>query len=102
MASRPLIIATLIGASVGVPYLTSKTPNSKPSANSLPASASYGQLQGVGATRLPVVGTPLAPLSPLSPGSAMSGSRLPLNGAQFSSVDQVLRFDVSKEWVYQN
>lgn len=27
---------------------------------------------------------------------------MPLNGVQFSSVDQVLRFDVSKEWVYQN
>jgi hypothetical protein len=102
MASKPLIIATLVGASVGVPYLTSKTPNTKPPANNAPASGSYGQQQGAAATRLPAVGTPLAPLSPLIPGSPMSASRVPLNGAQFSSVDQVLRFDVSKEWVYQN
>ena len=27
---------------------------------------------------------------------------MPLNGTQFTSIDQVLRFDVSKEWVYQN
>ena len=26
----------------------------------------------------------------------------PLDGAQFTSVEQVLRFDVTKEWVYQN
>jgi hypothetical protein len=102
MASKPLIIATLIGASVGVPYLTSKTPNSKPLANNAPASASYGQQQGAAATRLPVVGTPLAPLSPLVSASPMSPSQVPLNGAQFSSVEQVLRFDASKEWVYQN
>jgi hypothetical protein len=25
-----------------------------------------------------------------------------MNGTQFTSIDQVLRFDVSKEWVYQN
>ncbi len=26
----------------------------------------------------------------------------PITGPQFTSVDQVLRFDISKEWVYQN
>jgi hypothetical protein len=102
MASKPLIIATLIGASVGVPYLTSKTPNSKPPTNNAPASGSYGQQQGGATTRLPVVGAPLAPLAPLIQGPPMSVSRVPLNGVQFSSVDQVLRFDVSKEWVCQN
>jgi len=101
MASRPLIIATLVGASVGVPYLTSKTPTAKPAANSAPAVASYGQQQSATATRLPIA-PPLAPLSPQSPGSPMAASRVPLNGTQFTSIDQVLRFDVSKEWVYQN
>ena len=32
----------------------------------------------------------------------MGTSRAPLNGTQFTSIEQVLRFDVSKEWVYQN
>src|SRR5436190_3416269 len=96
MASRPLIIASLVGASVGVPYLTSKSPTSKPAANNAPTSASSGQPQSVPATQLPVVAPPLRTTSPLT------GSRVPLNGTQFSSVDQVLRFDVSKEWVYQN
>jgi hypothetical protein len=102
MASRPLIIATLVGASVGVPYLTSKSPVSKPAANNVPASASSGQQQNVPATRLPVVAPALGVTSPLIAGSPMTGSRVPLNGTQFSSIDQVLRFDVSNEWVYQN
>jgi hypothetical protein len=102
MASRPLIIATLVGASVGVPYLTSKSPISKPAANNTPASATSGQPQNVAATRLPVVAPALGATSPLIPTLPMTGSRVPLNGTQFSSVDQVLRFDVSKEWVYQN
>jgi hypothetical protein len=29
-------------------------------------------------------------------------ARPAINGAQFASIDQVLRFDVTKEWVYQN
>jgi hypothetical protein len=85
-----------------VPYLTSKSPVSKPAANNVPASASSGQQQSVPATRLPVVAPALGATSPLVAGSPMTGSRVPLNGTQFSSVDQVLRFDVSREWVYQN
>jgi hypothetical protein len=85
-----------------VPYLTSKSPTSKPAANNAPVSASSGQQQNVPAARLPVVAPSLGATSPQIPGSPMVGSRVPLNGTQFTSVDQVLRFDVSKEWVYQN
>ncbi len=35
-------------------------------------------------------------------GVPVYSSRVPLNGTQFTSIDQVLRFDVTKEWVYQN
>src|SRR4051794_16742499 len=102
MVSRPLIIATLVGASVGVPYLTSKSPVSKPSANNAPVSASAAQQQSVPATHLPIVGPLPGAASPLIAGSPTMRSRVPLNGAQFSSIEQVLRFDVSKDWVYQN
>ena len=37
-----------------------------------------------------------------SPGSLLSNNTVPLEGARFHSVEQVLRFDVTKEWVYQN
>jgi hypothetical protein len=53
---------------------------------------------------LPAPTTPGATAVPAMP-VAMTGStasRVALNGTQFTSIDQVLRFDVSKEWVYQN
>jgi hypothetical protein len=101
MASRPLIIATLVGASVAVPYITSKTPSGKPGATNPPAVGSYGQLQSVSASRSPITSS-FAPTSPQTPGSPVGVTRLALNGTQFTSIEQVLRFDVSKEWVYQN
>ena len=81
--------------------MTSKSPSGKPAASSPPAIGSYGQQQSATATRLPIT-PPLAPLSPQIPGSPTAAARVPLNGTQFTSIDQVLRFDVSKEWVYQN
>src|SRR5262245_8618801 len=133
MASRPLIIATLIGASVGVPYLTSQTKTTKPATPGAPPAGSYGQLQsgamtapavnygqqaGGAAARLPTTmpaapallpGTSATPQVAATPVGAMQVAATPvgtarpaINGAQFSSIDQVLRFDVTKEWVYQN
>jgi hypothetical protein len=40
-------------------------------------------------------------MSPI-PGSPATVSNVARNGTQFMSIEQVLRFDVSKEWVYQN
>src|SRR5215208_4782054 len=101
MASRPLIIATLVGASVAVPYFTSKAPNGKSGTNNAPAIGSYGQQQRAAATRLPIVTSSL-PMTPQAPGAPAAVNRVALNCSQFTSIDQVLRFDVSKEWVYQN
>jgi hypothetical protein len=101
MGSRPLIIATLVGASVGVPYLASHPQNGKSGTNSAIPVGSYGQQQSATANRLPVVAGPMQ-VSPLGPGAPGVINRLPMNGTQFTSVDQVLRFDVSKEWVYRN
>ncbi len=122
MASRPLIIATLLGASVGVPYLTSKSQSGKPAATPAPTaagSASFGSPSA--ATTMPLQ-TPFAapPLAPApTPATtqlvgATNGQGTPIiaapavvnrpaiNGTQFTSIDQVIRFDVTKEWVYQN
>jgi hypothetical protein len=134
MASRPLIIATLVGASVGVPYLTSQTKTAKPGTAGAPAAAgSYGQLPS-GATAMPTMnygqqtsmpairlpttmpaapallpGASAAPQVAATPGGTTQVAAMPvgiarpaINGAQFASIDQVLRFDVTKEWVYQN
>jgi hypothetical protein len=108
MASRTLIVATLVGASVAVPYFSSQSKTAKPGVNGAPASVpSYGQQATGTMSRLPGLGaaSPYGAAAPKSPmvsamPIAMSGARL--NGAQFTSIDQVIRFDISKEWVYQN
>ncbi len=112
MASRPLIIATLVGASVGVPYLASQSKSSKNGVNGAPPAATNGQQQGTTAGRLPIVNSPYnsaVPIAPrlsstpgVLPATPVAAGRVPINGTQFTSIDQVLRFDVTKEWVYQN
>src|SRR4029079_3484362 len=73
----------------------------KNGATNPPAVGSYGQQQGGPATRLPIISSS-APAPPQVPGTLGLASRAPLNGTQFTSIDQVLRFDVTKEWVFQN
>jgi hypothetical protein len=50
---------------------------------------------------LPVVGGQLQG-SPGTSGAPVLTNRVPANSTLFTSVDQVLRFDVTKEWVYRN
>ncbi len=89
MASRPLIIATLVGASVGVPYY---------------ASHSQHWQNATGSTGIKPAASPAAPLalSPTPGTVTFANTAMRLDGAQFTSFTQVLRFDVTKEWVYQN
>jgi Family of unknown function (DUF6690) len=102
MGSRPLMLASLLGASIGVPYVMSQSsqgtkPNSPP-----PAGSPYfgGQTSQIGP-----VGGASALMSPqllARPGAATTAASPPLEGARFHSIAEVLRFDVTKEWVYSN
>jgi hypothetical protein len=89
------MIATLVGASVGVPYFVSQAPQQQSApAPATPVSTNAGPAAGR-----------VTPLLALPSGVAPAGtpSAAPrLDGAQFTSVAQVLRFDVTKEWVYRN
>src|SRR5690349_16806627 len=127
LASRPVMIASLIGASVGVPYLASQNNAGPASPGSVAVAPQHAGPTGTAAT--PVLGTqpltapPLAspigampsfntPVSPTAaasmavagtagtPAAAAPAQRL--DGAQFTTVAQVLRFDVTKDWVYRN
>jgi hypothetical protein len=130
VVGRPLMLASLLGASIGVPYVVSKTstptqgpgaiPNT-PTAAPAAAPATAWQTAGVPATRAttppsllsqatnffnpspqpapalsgyPTTATP-APLAPISGPPAVQPIR-------YHSFQETLRFDVSKEWVYQN
>jgi hypothetical protein len=83
----------LLGASVAVPYVTSNSQLGQVLANKSPSAATNAIAPAPGtASVLPSITTSGQPIQ----GTAR------LDGAQFTSVNQVFRFDVTKEWVFQN
>jgi hypothetical protein len=93
---RPVMLAGLLGAAVGVPYVADN------------ASDWQKQLQGTGApvqtvsNQYPTTPTFNIPprMNPASPGDHIYSSPAPLEGIPTYSLAEVLRMDVSKEWVY--
>jgi len=116
MFSRTLAAPTLLVASVGVPYVASNAPEwSQQIRGAATGLAQPATPQG-GATAPALLspngqpGTPpgLQPLpsaaltAPLqAPGAAVDPNQAPLEGIPAYSLGEVLRMDVSKEWVYQ-
>jgi uncharacterized protein DUF6690 len=103
MGSRPLMLATLLGASIGVPYVMSQSNSGPKSAPPPQPPAPYfggqmGQVGQPGGTR----GLMLPPPLLANPGLPTTTASLPVEGVRFHSVAEVLRFDVTKEWVYSN
>ena len=101
MFPKPLVIPALLAASVAVPYAATNGPewakdwskNAKPpsalsGAASSSGSAADAQIQGVTAV-------------PQGPNSTVYPTRTPIEGVPTYSIGQVMRMDVSKEWVYQ-
>lgn len=147
MASRPLVIASLLGASIGVPYVASKTQQSMNKLGAAPGPPvsttstinntsplnSYAtppvsisqqpiitSSQGLGNSNGMIFPPQTAQHTAAVPAQNVAMSRLPspaeypqatspivasmapASSGQFSSPAQVLRFDVTKEWVLQN
>jgi hypothetical protein len=88
--SRLFIIAALLGATIGLPYILDRLSNKSPSSAVAPPPTS-----GPGSSP-----TAFSPLQ--GPGSLANANSAPLESTRFHSVEQVLRFDITKEWVYQN
>jgi Family of unknown function (DUF6690) len=97
MGSRPLMVATLLGASVGVPYVMSQPSQGPKGTPALPAASPYLSSPTGPMATLPAPRLATANLNP-----PITGGAAPIEGARFHSVAEVLRFDVSKEWVYSN
>ncbi len=93
MTSRPLILASLLGASIGVPYVVSRdSVDARQGAPPVGAPAQYAAAVQPGSVQ---------PFTP-GPGSLVYQSPAPLEGTRMHSLSDVLRFDVTREWVYRN
>ena len=96
---RPFMLAGLLGAAVGTPYVLEHADEWK--------SAWPGQSATATATEpAPISQNPLifqAPgiPQPQGPGAELYRSPAPLEGMPVYSLAEVLRMDISKEWVYQ-
>jgi hypothetical protein len=96
------MIVGLLGASVGVPYFTSKAslrgPNEAAPAPP-PAAATVAALpMGSMSSPLPLTPPPLTPGAP----ATVAPTTLPPATRRSPSAEQALRFDVTKEWVYRS
>jgi len=103
MASKPLMIATLLGASIGVPYVASRTTSDgKPAGHTSPPMAGASHLPG-GPMTPPMLGSSPSYNAPIAHlGSTIQAAPAPPQGARVHPVDQVLRFDITKDWVHRN
>jgi hypothetical protein len=104
MASKPIILASLLGASIGVPYFTSVASlRNGADTTSTPPPAASASVEGATATSPPLQAPSLSP--PPASAANSSGPVAPLSTApspRSPSAEQALRFDVTKEWVYRS
>jgi hypothetical protein len=99
--SRLIMIAVVLGIAIGLPYLGSRpsNPNAVPTPES-PAAAPP-QSGGAAPAALPAASSAEpAKLPAPGPGSLLFANKATLEGAQIHAVEQVLRFDLTKDWVY--
>ncbi len=107
MGNRPLMLATMLGASIGVPYVMSqsntgakKAASPPPAANAFAGQlASFSPSSGVAGSMAP---PPLLASQTAPSVTPTTTTKLPVEGVRFHSIAEVLRFDVTKEWVYNN
>lgn len=114
MLPRSLAMPTILVAAVAVPYAATNAPqwkqqwmaSSQPGAAS-PAPNSAPQWPAASGAQPAAPRTPLGqlsspgPMSPDVPGRPAASAPAPLEGTPTYSLDEVLRLDVTKEWVYQ-
>jgi hypothetical protein len=94
----------LLGVTIGLPYVASRfSGGGTPVANQPPAAAVPVPLAAGSASSPPAASLPASSThSVQGPGSLVYANTAPLEGTRFHSVDQVLRFDITKDWVYRN
>ncbi len=103
LSTRTLAVPTLLAASVAVPYVATNAPEwrtqwNAPANPATTTAASPFPLTAGGATLRPTA-TLAAP--PAGPGATLYPTPAPLEGTPTHALAEVLRMDVTKEWVYQ-
>ncbi|MEM9186633.1 MAG: DUF6690 family protein [Planctomycetota bacterium] len=91
MFGRPILMTGMLGAAVAAPIAMTEGPNY------------LSAMQQSGRPAPPPPATDFAPpqlASPEGPGALIYKSPVPIEGAGFVSLAEMLRLDVSKEWVY--
>ncbi len=91
------MLAGLLGTAVGVPYAIDQSDQLQSQWQSVVAPAA--STSDIVAPPAPLMSVPEMPL-PSSPGDHLYYSTAPLEGIATYSLAEVLRMDVSKEWVY--
>jgi hypothetical protein len=97
------MLATLLGASIGVPYVMSQSgPAAKPGATVNPASQYFASQSGPIGQTTGFASQMQPPTLLANSGTPATSAAPPVEGAKSHSVAEVFRFDVAKEWVYGN
>jgi hypothetical protein len=102
MFSRTLGIPVLLGASVAIPYVVSNGPDAAKSYFHQVTPGSASTLEAPPTVDLPKI--PLAEVydpAPRGPGYEIYPVSTPLEGNRSVALEEVFRFDVTKEWVYE-
>src|SRR5688572_8560559 len=97
--SRLFIIAALLGVTIGLPYVLDRLSSGGSPGGAAPPPQATAPTSPA-AMYAPAAGELSGPLPSL--GSLVHSNTALLDGTRFHSVQQVLRFDITKEWVYQN
>lgn len=102
MIPRSVTIPTLLAASVAVPYVATNAPQWRQEWNAPPAQAATAPASTApSAFGVKSPQRPAALAAPVGPGSTLYPLRTPIEGTPSYSLADVLRMDVTKEWVYQ-
>ncbi len=97
--ARPVILAGLLGAAVGVPYVVSQGPQGFPELANLSGMSGLSKPTAEWSPQSQQSFT-LADFENLGPKSDIYRHPAPLAGLPTHSLAEVLRMDITKEWVY--
>ena len=100
MLSRSFAMPTLLAASVAVPYVATHAPQWSHQLRP-PAATANAAPTPFSPTSVGTPGSPARTPPPQGPGALLYPTQTPLEGIPTYALSDVLRLDVTKDWVYQ-